>query len=192
MNTKMGKHDCHKKNCKCKKCVVKYRKVKCVYQKDKKCKYDINISCDKNRNICDADTGLWNATLIHPAGSAVVNSPCNLGRYNVVNGTVHAVAAFALDLSGRMVKTDFARAILTLPVPAANNSNFKGVIVYVVAVGENHKNSIAVGRFEYQEATVARIKSDSVVIATNEDIAPTVRPCAQVWIKMTYDCTSCC
>lgn len=188
----MGKHDCHKKDCKCKKCVVKYRQVKCVYKKDQKCKYDISVSCNKNRNFCDADTGPWNATLIHPAGSAVVNSPYNLGRYNIFNGTVHAVAAFALDLSGRPVKTDFALTIMTLPVPAANTSTFKGTIVYVIDVDGLGKKNIIVGRFEYQEATVARIKSNSVVMATNDAVPPSVRPCAQVWIKMTYDCSPSC
>lgn len=181
-----------KKGCRCKKCVVKYRKVKCIHTKDKKCKFDIAVSCNKCRNPCDADTGLWNATLVHPAGSGFVNSPTNAGRYNVVNGQVQAVAAFALDGPGRAVKTDFSGAVLALPIPAANTANFKGTIIYVTDIPDGGKKTIIVGRFEFQEETVARIRPQSVVIATNEDVAPTVRPCYQVWIKMNYDCGSCC
>jgi len=173
--------------CKRKKRYSKKRHVQCHSSKDKKCKYDITVKCDRNKHYTDADTGVWNASLVHPAGSGFVNSPKNFGRYNIVNGRVHAVAAFALDGAGRPVKTDFAGAVLALPVPAANNANFSGTIIYVSSVADGGKQNGVVGRFEFQEETVARIRPNSVQIATNTDIAPTVRPCYHVWIKMTYD-----
>jgi hypothetical protein len=145
------------------------------------------VRCDRNQHFTEADTGVWNATLVHPEGSAFVNSPTNFGRYNIVDGRVHAVAAFSLDGAGRPVKTDFAGAVLALPVPAANNSSFSGTIIYVSSVPDGGKENGVVGRFEFQEETVARIRPNSVQIATNEDIAPTVRPCYHVWIKMTYN-----
>lgn len=180
------------KRCKCKKCVVKYKEVKCVKTKTKKHKYDIDIKCNKCFNRCDSDAGIWNAGLVYPAGSAFVNSPKNLGNYVVVDGKVQATAAFATDASGRPVKTDFSRARLTLPVPAANNGNFKGVILHVGAVPDGGKTNIIRSRLKYSESTVATIGPNDTLIATNEDIAPTVRLCYQVWIKVTYDCEKTC
>jgi len=79
-----------------------------------------------------------------------------------------------------------------LPIPAANTSNFKGTAIFVTAIPDGGKKNIAITRFEFQESTVARIRSENVILATNDDIAPTVRPCYQVWIKMSYDCSTSC
>lgn len=181
----------HGKKCKCKKCVVKYREIKCVKSKTERCKYDINVQCKKNASRCDSDSGVWNAGLVYPSGSAFINSPNNLGNYIVVDGSVHATAAFATDATGRPVKTDFAGALLTLPVPAAPSGNFQGVILHVGAVPDGGKNNIIRSRLEMKESTLARIKPNASLLATNEDIAPTVRMCYQVWIKVTYDADPC-
>jgi hypothetical protein len=137
------------------------------------------------------DTGTWNAKMIYPAGSGFVNSPDNIGRYNIVHGTVHATAAFATDGPGRPVKTDFARAILTLPIPASNKCPLKGVVLHVADVQDGGKSTITVGRFTYQSSTIAQISADSVQIFTNDDLVPSIRPCYQVWIKLTYTADEC-
>lgn len=183
------KHDC---KCKCKKCIVEYRHIKCVKSETKKRKYDVRISCNKCRDKCEADTGEWNASLVYPAGSGFVNSPDNKSRFNVVNGVVHATAAFATDGPGRAVPTDFACALLALPVPAVQDGSFKGVILHVSAVLDGGKTVIVRSRLKLQDTTIAAIKSNDTLIATNTDIAPPVRLCYQVWIKVTYNCKSCC
>lgn len=182
----------HGKKCKCKKCVVKYKEIRCIKTKKEKCKYDINIQCNKNFGRCDSDSGVWNAGVIYPAGSAMVNSPTNLGNYIVVDGVVHATAAFSTDGSGRPMKTDFDRALITLPVPAANNGNFQGVILHVAAVPEGGKTVITRSRLGFLESTLAQIKPNGTLIATNEDIPPTTRLCYQAWLKVTYNCAKSC
>jgi len=181
----------HGKGCKCKKCIVEYRHIKCVKEKTCKKKYDIKVKCDKSRARCDADAGVWNASLIPPAGSGFVNSPLNFGRYNVVDGVVHATTAYAVDGPARAVKTDFSRAALTLPVPAASGGSFEGVVLWVTQVPDGGKSTIIRTRLRLRESTIAEIKANDVLIATNEDIAPTIRSCFQVWIKVTYTCDPC-
>jgi len=182
----------HGKGCKCKKCKVEYRHIKCVKEKTFKKKYDIKVSCDKCKTRCDADSGVWNAGVIPPAGSGFVNSPTNSGRYNVVDGVVHATTAYAVDGPQRVVKTDFSRAAVTLPIPASSSGNFKGVILWVTQIPDGGKTTIIRTRLRLRESTIAEIKPNDILIATNEDIPPVVRSCYQVWIKVTYDCESCC
>jgi len=182
----------HDRKCKCKKCIVEYRHIKCVKSETKKQKYDVRISCNKCRDKCESDTGEWNAALIYPAGSGFVNIPNNKGRYSTVNGVVHATAAVATDGPGRAVPTDFARAILSLPVPAAQDGSFKGVILHVSAIPDGGKTVIVRSRLKLRDTTIAEIKSNDTIIATNSDIAPAVRPCYQVWIKVTYNCSGTC
>jgi len=181
----------HGKRCKCKKCVVKYKEIKCIKSKTDRFKYDINVQCQKNRSRSESDSGVWNAGLTYPAGSSFVNSPTNLGNYIVVDGVVHATAAFATDGSGRPVKTDFAGALLTLPVPADQSGNLEGVILHVGAVPDGGKTNIIRSRVEKADSTLGRIHPNRSLIATNEDIAPSVRVCYQVWIKVTYNADPC-
>ena len=191
----MGKeHGCgkHRKGCKSKKCTTEYRHVKCIKEKTTKRKYDIKVRCDKSKTRCDSDAGVWNAALIPPAGSGFVNSPSiTFGRYSVVDGTVHATTAYAVDGPARAVKTDFSRAALTLPVPAATSGSFTGVILWVTQVPDGGKSTIIRTRLRLRESTIAEIKPNDILIATNEDKPPTVRNCYQVWIKVTYDCDPC-
>lgn len=187
----MGKH---KDTCSCKRCVTKCRKITCVNEKTRKYKYDIGIQSNPFRGNKDTDTGAWNAKVIYPAGSAFVNSPNNVGRYNVVDGVVHATAAFATDGPGRLVKTDLAGGIIALPVPAerssSSNASF-GTIIHVYDVQDGGKSAIAVGRVEYQSDTIARIRSSDLAIATNENQVPNVRPCYSVYLKLTYQASKC-
>ena len=181
----------HGKRCKCKKCVVKYREIRCVKTKTTKQKYDINIRCNRKSNKTVSDVGEWNAGLVYPAGSGFVNAPNNKGRYVIVNGQVHATTALANDGPGRAVKTDFSGAALSLPVPAADNGNFNGVILHVSAVPDGGKTLIARSRLKFSSQNVAQIGSNATLIATNEDLPPPVRPCYQVWIKVSYDVAPC-
>jgi hypothetical protein len=184
----MGKH---KDSCSCKTCVTKCRKITCVKDETKRHKYNIGIRSDQCTVRTDADTGTWNAKVIYPAGSAFVNSPNNIGRYNIVDGVVHATSSFATDGPGRLVKTDLANAIVALPVPASRKGPFNGTIIHVYAVQDGGKTTIAVGRIEYQSDTVARIRSSDLALATNEDQVPNVRPCYAVYVKLTYQVSEC-
>jgi hypothetical protein len=195
---KMGhERDGHRKKCRdCegKGCPTKYRRVRKVREGDKKCRVDIRLETNPCRDLCKADTGLWNAGLYFPSGSGFINSPTNAGRYNIVDGVVQGVTAFVIDGPGRPVASDFQRAILTLPVPGRepaidleDNERFIGTILFVSAVGDGGRKVIIRGNLEFQEPTIARIAPEGLVIAAN-NVAPTVRPCYQVWIHIKYEC----
>ncbi len=181
----------HGKRCKCKKCVVKYREIRIVKTKTTKQKYDINIRCNRKSNKAFSDVGEWNAGLVYPAGSAFVNIPNNRGRYVIVLGKVHATTALTTAGPGRPVPTDFSGAALSLPIPAANNGTLSGVILHVSAVADGGKTVITRSRLKFSSQDVAQIGTNATLIATNDAIAPVVRPSYQVWIKVSYDVAPC-